>query len=179
MKKLMCALVIFITLFMFCPNDMNVYALGEGDKISVNFESLANNNTETIIYGGIVKKEEWSYVETNPLENVRDNSYKYITMRLDVTYTNKNGKKIATTYLEANFRYNTKYKEAKCLSVAHGEEIIDHSYDVVGFSRTKNSKWSRGAAYGQIKLCKGGKIINKDQYILKCNYKGYLKLVKI
>ncbi len=178
MKKIFCLFIILG--IMFIPR-INVHASDLKNKIEEECR-FDDHVTEIAVNDEIMRKEILSYRETNDdrfNEGVSDENYRYITARLDVIYEKKTGEKISSMYMEANFRYNTKYKEAKCLSTSHGEELLNDSYKIKGFARTQNAMWTNGGAYGKASLKSGVKHIDKNRYMFTCDSDAKLNLIRL
>ena len=175
MKRLLCCLFVLSMLLTF-----DSYALNVGKN---NISILKGNKcdqevVETLLSDGIKRKESITCYEISKGDSEIKGNYKYITMRLDVTYLDKDGNTIAAVYIASNFRYNSEYKEAKCLSTSHGETVMNDSYTASGFARTKNIMWTNGEAYGMINVSKGMSTVDSVNYILKCDYNGKTELVR-
>lgn len=130
--------------------------------------------SEVILEHGIKKRESTKCLTYNYSTEAGNNMYKYFTIRTEISYFDKNGIKIAAAFIEYNFRYNTKFRQAKCLSTFHGQSCTDPKYCLSLFARTKNTSLENGEGFGLIKLEKSGKRIDYKQYIISCDYTGHV-----
>ena len=97
--------------------------------------------------------------------------YKYITREIHVAYTTEAGQLLDEAVIEATFRYNTKTREAQCLSTSNKEK----NDKVAVTMRTGNETRAYGGAYGEIKLKYPFGAITKsldEVLIIKCDCSG-------
>jgi hypothetical protein len=109
------------------------------------------------------------YVTDSKLDT--NDIYRYITREIHVAYTTETGKLLDEAAIEANFRYNTKTREAQCLSTSNKEK----NDKVAVTMRTGNETRAYGGAYGEIKLKYPFGAITKtldEILIMKCDYSG-------
>ena len=84
--------------------------------------------------------------------NKKSDKYNYSTRKIQLIYSDKNGKGIANITLESNFRYNKESKESECLSTIHKEKIVYDTDTINVSSRTGNRSRSEGGSYSNIEF---------------------------
>lgn len=125
---------------------------------------------------GITKKailKHFDYV----YDNIDDsNTYKYKTVRHEQEYRDKNGILIASAYMDANFRFNKKTKEARCISTSTCIWTANKDNQITVTGRTLNMTHEKGAGFGEVVYSLNSKIIDKCKLIIMCDYNGQIAL---
>lgn len=175
MKKLMTVLLSFVLLGSVCLLNP-VFA--EEKSVNIN-QSSSNaefiNDTlvnEKDLSGGIKRKEVVTCLKRSYKGGLSDIPYKYLTVRVDVTYFDSKGKSFASAYLESYFRYSSEFHESKCLSTCHGQSCMNPKYSLGVFARTKNLAYEIGESYGTIKLLYKSMCSDELSYVFSCDYDG-------
>lgn len=152
-------------------------------EVTVNVKSEESaEKKDTIVSELIVKREklkdniirETTIKDKKSISDSKLNTndiYKYITREIHVAYTTEAGQLLDEAVIEATFRYNTKTREAQCLSTSNKEKNGKAAVTM----RTGNETRSYGGAYGEIKLKYPFGAITKTLYeilIIKCDYSG-------
>lgn len=99
--------------------------------------------------------------------------YEYITERCSKDIYDQEGNFIAKVSLEANFRYNSDYGEAKCLSTESVVLLLGEGAKVETEMRTQNATTAEGGAYAEITV-NSNRIAGRAQILIeiKCDANG-------
>lgn len=149
------------------------FALGFDDP-SMGTASLVTETTKSCeLSDGLEKKEMVYTISYNYPEDLKDSSYKYVTVRMNFTYfSNVINKVLAVASLESNFRYNSVTKQAECLSTSRGNVLNDKDCVLSIFARRANRNTEVGASVAEIKFTNKGKPYEKNVYRISCDYMG-------
>ncbi len=171
MKKINRVFIYILTVL--CCSFGSVFAL-EFNNSSMGSASLI---TETIksyeLSDGLNKKEVISTICYSYLEDLASSSYKYTTVRIDLTYFSEIDKKVlAVATIESNFRCNSVTKQSECLSTSRGNVLNDPGCVLNIFLRRANCNTEVGGSVAEVKFKNKGKTYEKNVYRISCDYMG-------
>lgn len=157
-----------------CTSDGDVSFNIKDKRISLNDSEKVS---ETIVKTEKLKKRLIREVSERDKEYIKDSEskvndkYRYITREIYLVYKDNEGKLLADSTIQANFRYNIETREVQCLSTSSEEQNgkIDVSM------RTGNETRTYGGAYGAIKIKYPSSTISKtfgEALIIKCDSNG-------
>lgn len=171
MKKIKKNLTCFIAAMIFICG--NIYAISF-DSSLFGTSSLRSELKKTIdLENEFIKKEEISTVEYQYPEKLENNFEKYITVCMNITYTEKiTGKIFGILSAKSNFRYNTVTKRAQCLSTSCASVKNGEGYILDVFSRRSNTQIERGQSKVYIYFKFNGTIRDNVDYEFSCNFIG-------
>ncbi len=171
MRRLYFYLSIFFMLIIF--TGINIKALGIDSPLSMYSKDGTQQEKviETVVNDDIVKKEYIKYYLVG-----EDKNYKYVKVHVDVVYEDNEGNEVAVAFVDSNFRYNTEYNQARCLSTSRGGISHNNSYCLSTFARTKNINPYEGESYCSIRLELNRRKIDFSRYTIFCDYLGNVKI---
>lgn len=165
----------------------NLYTVLNADGIvGTNIELISNTTypvdsvsySDSISIGTRVHEKVYRYIDVEKSRNAPTRSpvYSYIndyTVEIYL-YNKKTNEEWARGYVSANFRYNSDYQEAKCLSTDAGEVSALDGYTVETTHRTNNITWDVGGAYGEVNFKWGllGIFKNRNTVTITCDSNG-------
>lgn len=137
--------------------------------------------SNTILIGTKVHEKVFRFVDEEISSNKLAGSpvYSYINdYSVEIYLYDKDTKEEwARGFVSANFRYNSDYQEAKCLSTNAGKISALDGYTVETTHRTDNKTWDVGGAYGEVNFKWGIFGINKNRntVTITCDSDGNVK----
>lgn len=158
---------------------------------SSNIELVASNiyegesipYTTSVSVGTRAHEKVYRYIDVKKSENSASRApvYSYINdYTVEVYLFDKDTKEEwARGFVSANFRYNSEYQEAKCLSTNAGEISSLDGYTVETTHRVDNVTWDVGGAYGEVNFEWGILDIFKNRNTVKitCNSDGDVEYI--
>lgn len=160
----------------FCAIGGNINAINF-DSSLFGTSSLESESKKVVnLDYGITKTETISTLMYDYHEDLNNVFEKYITVRMNITYSESFAKKIiAVATTESNFRYNSVTKRAQCLSTSRSN-IANHSNCVLDvFSRRSNIKIGVGQSVAHVKLNFDGDVCDDTYYKISCDFLGNIK----
>lgn len=154
--------------------------------VGTNIELISNNTyagdsisySDSASIGTRIHEKVYRYIDVEKSRNSQTRSpvYSYIndyTVEIYL-YNKETYEEWARGYVSANFRYNSDYQEAKCLSTDAGEISALEGYTVETSHRTNNSTWDVGGAYGEVNFKWGllGIFKNRNIVTITCDSNG-------
>lgn len=136
----------------------------------------ATHRSTKKISDAIEKKEEISTENYEFAGNLNKSDYKYVKVYKDVAYMDGNSKAVLSLIgVKSTFRYNSKTREAKCLSSFARSVVLDPSYSVNVSSRNANKNTETGSELISIEFKSSlGRVLDKDNLEIDCDYTGHV-----
>ncbi len=168
MKKKFVLLSVLILLFVFiCPSS---YAIGIGESY---VESTDVKTSEIPCESGdIIKKDSISVTKYEYPSVFSNNTFKYITVKHVVTYTDKSTEEdIAVVEFLYMFRYNPRLRLAECMSTNCENNYINSDTQLESEARISNSTLSKGACDSSLKVSYK-ELSDESHYYFTCDSEG-------
>ena len=137
--------------------------------------ALSDGASETVteIKTGINKVEKISCFKYVYKSALAQHGYQYILVRAEVSFSENDGKLLASAYFDSIFRYNEYLKTSKCLSTSHGQRCYSDRYSLQTSCRTKNLAMDMGESFGKVGFYdKLRSVDDVSKFIFSCDEHG-------
>ncbi len=153
--------------------NINIKAFDEASNCFGKVDMVSDYVKHYTLGDGIIKKEvvsTYKYLYSQELENSDE---KYISLQTNVSYTEEaTNKVLAIASMEANFRYNSRTKEAVCLSATKGNVLNVDGCELSIFSIPANITTKLGGSIVSLKFKYHGKVYDDVVHEITCDYLG-------